>query len=112
MRVKEIKSKYRIFLLSNSNKIHFDKYNTDLQQEYKINEFDEIFEKAYFSFNMGMIKPNKDIFQFVLSQNNLKANETLFIDDSIQHINTAKELGLHTFHLENIDVVSLFEKHN
>lgn len=107
-----LKSKYRIFLLSNSNKIHFDKYNSDLIKTTSLKGFDDLFEKVYFSFNLGMIKPNADIFEYVLTHNNLIASETLFIDDSIQHINTAKELGLQTFHLDNIDIVSLFEKHN
>jgi len=103
-----LRKRYRIFLLSNSNKIHFDKYNSYLKKNHKVKGFEDIFEKAYFSFNLGMIKPDKNIFTYVLEMNNLKINETLFIDDSMQHINTAKELGLATFHLENTDIVSLF----
>ena len=45
---------------------------------------------------MGMRKPNRDIFEFVLKQHALDVNETLFIDDSPQHLKTATELGLHT----------------
>jgi putative hydrolase of the HAD superfamily len=54
------------------------------------------FECDYYSHLMGMRKPNSDIFEFVLTKHHLKPHETLFIDDSPQHIETAKKLGLHT----------------
>ena len=46
-------------------------------------------------------KPNPNIFKLVINENNLKIKNTLFIDDSIQHINSAKKLGLQTYHLNN-----------
>ncbi len=46
-----------------------------------------------------MRKPEPRIFQFVLDENDIKAEETLFIDDSEQHIESAKTLGLATYHL-------------
>ncbi len=103
-----IKSKYRTFLLSNSNKIHYALYYSELRTKHKIMCFEELFENVYFSFNTGMIKPDKDVFMFVIEQNNLNPEKTLFIDDSLQHIKAAEELGLQTYHLNNIDIVSLF----
>ena len=98
--LKNLKSKYNTFLLSNSNQIHYDFYLGNLQKEFGVNKFDDLFEKAYFSFDIGMIKPNSDIFNFVISENNLNPKETLFIDDSIQHIEAAKKLGLQTYFIE------------
>ena len=62
--------------------------------------FDEIFEKQYLSFEIGMRKPDKEIFELVLNENKLFASETLFIDDSIQHIEGAEKTGIAAYHLQ------------
>ncbi len=109
--LKKIKTKYRSFLLSNSNAIHYDKYLADLNKEHNIASFDNLFEKTFFSFRLGIKKPSMEIFSLVLSQNNILAKETLFIDDSIQNIEAAKNCGLHTYCLKpSEDVVNLFDK--
>lgn len=92
----EIKSKYRSFLLSNNNEIHYAWINNYLQENFGVPNMSSYFEKDYYSHLIGMRKPNADIFQFVLSEHQLNINETLFIDDSPQHIETAKKLGLKT----------------
>ncbi|MFZ4401589.1 MAG: HAD family hydrolase [Bacteroidales bacterium] len=108
--LKELKSKYKTFLLSNTNKIHYDIYSKDLQK-YGFQHFNEIFEKAYFSFELGMRKPNREIFEFVLNEQKLIPDETLFIDDSIQHIETAEKMGIITYHLSSkVDITHLFDK--
>ncbi len=99
--LEQVKKHYSIYLISNSNEIHYDLYLRDLQLRFGYREFDQLFDKAYFSFDLHLSKPNPEIFEFVLNQHNLKAEETLFIDDSIQHIESAKTLGLQTFHLSS-----------
>jgi FMN phosphatase YigB (HAD superfamily) len=90
------KEKYRVFLLSNNNVIHYDWIIAYLKREFRINNYDDYFEHAYFSQHMKMRKPNTNIFEQVLKENNLNAEETLFIDDSPQHIEGAKKVGLNT----------------
>ncbi len=108
--LKELKTKYRTYLLSNTNKIHYDIYITYLQK-YGYKYFNEIFEKAYFSHEIKMRKPNKEIFEFVFAEQQIIPEETLFIDDSIQHINAAENLGIVTHHLtNNEDITDLFDK--
>jgi putative hydrolase of the HAD superfamily len=58
------------------------------------------FTKVYFSHDLGLRKPNSEIFEFVCRENNLNLSTTLFIDDSIQHIEGAKKCGLQTLHLK------------
>ena len=58
-----------------------------------------LFEKAYYSHELGLRKPNLAIFEHILSDKNLVAEETLFIDDSEEHIIAAKQLNLETHHL-------------
>lgn len=97
--IQELKSKYRLFLLSNTNIIHYRKYNNDL-----INRFgfglSSLFEKAYYSFDLGMRKPDMEIFEYVIKDSNLKPIETLFIDDSAENIDTANQLGLKTLWID------------
>lgn len=91
-----VKAKYRTFLLSNNNEIHYNWIIKHIQEKYGINNYDDFFEKAYFSQLMKLRKPNVNIFEQVIKENNLNPAETLFIDDSPQHIEGAKKAGLHT----------------
>ncbi len=90
------KKKYRTFLLSNNNEIHYKWIMEYLKNEFHLSSNEVFFEKDYYSHLMKMRKPNADIFQFVLDAHNLVPAETLFIDDSSQHIRTAASLGLNT----------------
>jgi putative hydrolase of the HAD superfamily len=92
----EMKAKYRTFLLSNNNAIHYDWIIKHIKENYNINNYDNYFEKAYFSHLMELRKPNVNIFEQVIKENNLNPSETLFIDDSPQHIEGAKKAGLNT----------------
>lgn len=92
----KVKEKYRSFLLSNNNEIHYSWIMKYLQREFNISSNNSFFEKDYYSHLMKMRKPHPDIFKLVIKENNLIPFETLFIDDSPQHIKTANELGLRT----------------
>ena len=98
--LKNLKDKFSIFLLSNTNSIHID-YIVKKIGRGKYNEFYNLFDKVYYSHEVKLRKPDPNIFKLVINENNLKIKNTLFIDDSIQHINSAKKLGLQTYHLNN-----------
>jgi len=97
--LKNIKDKFSIFLLSNTNSIHIEKI-IDILGEKKYEEFYNLFEKVYYSHEVKLRKPNSDIFKLVIKENCLSIKNTLFIDDSIQHIESAKKIGLKTYHLD------------
>lgn len=90
------KDRYRTFLLSNNNEIHYNWILNYLQDTHGLSDNSGFFEKAYYSHFMGMRKPDAEIFQYVIEQENLNPAETLFIDDSPQHIATAQTLGIQT----------------
>jgi putative hydrolase of the HAD superfamily len=98
--LKNLKDKFSIFLLSNTNSIHIDYIVKKIGGE-KYDEFYNLFDKVYYSHEVKLRTPDPDIFKLVINENNLKIKNTLFIDDSIQHINSAKKLGLQTYHLNN-----------
>jgi len=98
--LEKLKPKYRLFLLSNTNEIHFAKFSAYMRNKFRRDLFSGLFEKAYLSFEVKMRKPNVEIFEHVLNQSGLKGDETLFIDDSFQHIEGAKKVGLRAVFLE------------
>lgn len=97
----DTKKQYRTFLLSNTNDIHIDWVRRDLAINHGIEGFEQTyFERVYYSHLIGMRKPDAAIFRFVLGTNRLNPEETLFIDDSAEHILTAASLGLKVYHFE------------
>ena len=98
--IKRMMCKYQTFLLSNTNSIHISSFKKGLDvSEWKL--FESVFNKIYFSYEIGMRKPSNKIFEYVLKDNHLQAKNVLFIDDSIQHINAAKKIGIITHHLKD-----------
>jgi HAD superfamily hydrolase (TIGR01509 family) len=98
--LKSLKNKHRLFLLSNTNEIHIKAVSDILQKAYGFSDLSAFFEKEYYSHKLGIRKPDKEIFQFVLDENGLIPSETLFIDDSPQHVESASSLGLGTYLLK------------
>jgi glucose-1-phosphatase len=108
--LEKLKTKYRIFLLSNTNEIHFDSFSFYMKNKFKRDIFSEVFEKAYISHKIKMRKPDAEIFEHVLVESNLKKEETLFIDDSIQHIDGANNIGINTIFLKKGEtILDLFQ---
>ncbi len=94
-----IKKHYRTFLLSNTNAIHFVAYNQLLNDCFGVENLSQYFEKEYYSHLVQMRKPDSEVFRKIISENGLNANETLFIDDSIQHVEGAQKIGILAYHL-------------
>jgi len=106
-----LKSKYRTFLLSNINAIHYDYIMNYLKTDFGFDGNNHLFEKVYYSHLTGKRKPEPEIFEQVLNENNLNPAETLFIDDSLQHIATAQKLGIQTYLMTAPDSIQeLFKK--
>jgi len=100
--IESIRTSFRVFLLSNTNAIHTDFFNQVLVQAGGSASIHHHFDKAYLSHEINLRKPDESVFRFVLQEQNLIPERTLFIDDSVQHINAARSVGLHTIHLNSI----------
>ena len=93
-------SSYRIFLLSNSNFIHLKAITKYLLRTYGRVNLDSIFDKVYYSCALGIRKPDPEIYLKVINDNSLKPSETLYIDDSIEHVEGAARVGLIAEHYD------------
>ncbi|MBC8488463.1 MAG: HAD family phosphatase [Bacteroidetes bacterium] len=108
--LKKIGNRYKLFILSNTNKIHYDYYITQFRKEFGF-EFQSLFDNTYWSFKIGKRKPDIDSFQYVISKNQLMPEETLFVDDSFQNILAARQLNLIAYFLKpDTDITDMFEE--
>lgn len=98
---------YQLILLSNTNELHIDyiKKNVSFYEEFK-----NCFDQFYLSHEINLRKPNADIFNFVLIENNLNAEECLFIDDTLENTQTAQQLGINVWNNNPAteDIVDIF----
>lgn len=96
--LKALRKKYKLYLLSNTNGIHLKKVN-EILREATGQDLDHFFDKVYYSFYMYKRKPEPEIFLEVLDENGLTPEETLFIDDSLENVESAKKLGINILHV-------------
>ncbi|MCP4520280.1 MAG: HAD family phosphatase [Cytophagales bacterium] len=94
--IQELQQKYRIFVLSNTSSPHIVDVNEILQKATGVQDLKDLCEKAYYSYDIAMRKPDAEIYEYVLKDSNLKAEETLFLDDNSDNIVGAQKLGIHT----------------
>lgn len=101
--VKELRNTYQTFVLSNTNKIHIDYVNKCMLPKHHLISLNEIFDFVYYSHEIGLRKPDEDAYTYILNKHLIKAEETLFIDDKLENIETARNLNIQTWHLINRD---------
>ncbi len=98
--IKKLKKNFKIYLLSNTNEIHIKKFEEDLSNTNKLKDFQDCFDQIYYSSEMGMRKPDAECFLKVIQDHHLNAHETLFIDDTIQHVKGARKVGINAILLK------------
>lgn len=104
-----LKEKYNIFLLSNTNSIHQEKFLREVNKANNIS-FNNLFQKAYYSHKIGIRKPNAEVFEFVLNDSCLVSQETLFVDDSLENLKAAESVGIQTYHINDDNTLKLLFK--
>lgn len=106
-----LSQKYRLFLLSNTDAIHIQHFEQTVGESF-YGDFYRCFEKVYFSFELGMRKPNEEIFNYIIKKHELLPKRTLFVDDKKDNTDTASKLGIQIWNLQvgQEDVVDLFDK--
>ena len=106
-----ISSKYRLFLLSNTDHTHIEKFEHNEGQTFA-RDFYSCFEKVYFSYEIGIRKPDENAFRYVINNHNLNPKKTLFVDDKKENTDMAEKLGFQVWNLQPgiDDVVELFDK--
>ena len=96
--LKELKTRYRTFTLSNTNEIHIETFNESVKALFG-QDFASFFHRTYYSHQLGFMKPHKEIYELVMQKENLIADETFFVDDKMENVEGAKAVGWHAYHL-------------
>ena len=97
--LEKLKKVYRIFLLSNTNEIHRLKFHREFENDFGYSFYD-LFERNFYSHEMGTRKPNREIYEVALKEAGLVAGETLFIDDIEENTEAAKSVGMKVLHIK------------
>jgi putative hydrolase of the HAD superfamily len=92
--VRKLKAQYQVGILSNTNEIHIDAVYAQLQAQHGMDNFDPLFDWVFYSHEMGLAKPNQDIYQQLLLELGTTANRVLFFDDLKANVDGAASLGI------------------
>ena len=106
--LQQLKNNYRVFLLSNTNFIHFNYFTREFYETYNFRLID-LFDQVFVSHEIGIHKPDAGIYTYVLENADIAASETLFIDDSSANIEAAALLGISGIHIREFDVTHYFK---
>ncbi len=103
-----LKNHFNISLLSNTNESHIRAFTKIIQKDIGLDSLDPLFNSVYYSNEIGLRKPSEEVFKYVLAHNNYLPEETLFLDDSAQHLEGANKCGITTVHVDKVSVEELF----
>jgi len=107
--LQQLRKNYRVYLLSNTNSIHFIQYTAEFYEKYGI-QMTDLFDRLFVSYEIGMHKPDEGIYTYVLKVEGLNPTECVFIDDSLPNIEAAAKLGIAGIHITGEqDVTDFFE---
>lgn len=104
-----LRQSHDVFLLSNTNAIHMSRV-AEMLAPHGTETFDPFFDKQYYSHLIRRRKPDAEIYEFVLEDNNLEPRDVLFIDDNADNIKGAANLGIQTFHVNTPEALTTFFK--
>jgi len=107
--LKQLSTHYRLFLLSNTNSIHFADIDNRFCELYGYNSMRDLFEETYLSHEIGMRKPDPELYKYVLKHSDLIPEQTLFVDDRIENIDAAEMVGIIGCHLTDFDLIKAMQ---
>lgn len=96
--LERLKPHYRLFLLSNTNEIHYENFFNHVESKIGRRDLAPYFENEYYSHQLGKRKPDEEVFHHILEAESIQPDNTLMIDDSPQHLEAAKDLGFQTWY--------------
>lgn len=106
--LRSLAAHHRLFLLSNTNTIHFRSFQAQVKNVSGLDSLQAYFEQTYYSHQLRMRKPDTEIYQHVLADAGLTAAETLFLDDNEANLAGARRVGIQTFHVHHPDAIFSF----
>lgn len=107
----KLSSRYRLFLLSNSDVVNAKFFYNYVNQHAGEGFMERTFDKEFFSCDLKLRKPSPEIFATILERCGLESSETLFVDDCLKHTQSAASLGINVIWLKpEWDIADLFDE--
>jgi putative hydrolase of the HAD superfamily len=106
-----LSDKLPVFLYSNTNRIHYESFEAVYRDLHPGKHFNDLFNKAYYSHEIGYRKPEIEGYLHIINDQGLNAGTTLFVDDNAGNIEGAKLAGLLTHHLGATERIEDVLKH-
>jgi len=98
--IKRFKKYGKIFLFSNTSEIHYTKFYPECTELFGL------FDECFFSFRIGLRKPDPASYNYIIEKHSLIPSKTLFIDDFIKNIDGARRVGLNVYHINSVNSLS------
>lgn len=114
--LKQLGKEYKIFILSNTNELHIQEFKKIFEKDHPDEIWENLFDKIYYSHQINLRKPHLEAWQIILDENNLKPEETIFIDDTRMHFKAAETIGIKSIWTKRpigqwfVDEIKLLEK--
>ncbi len=106
----ELKKKYNLYLLSNTNQTHFDSFAPYLDKLLGAGVWDTLFNKVYYSHQIGLRKPDREIFEYVVTDAGLQPQHCLYLDDLEKNLMAPAAMGMHTLLVKEQPVTELLKE--
>ncbi len=110
--MRRVRDGYQTYILSNTNETHLRWVGRYLDRKYAFSSLDQFVHRAFYSNEMGYRKPNPEIYQQLLADEQLSPQATLFFDDHPDNIAAANQLGINAILVdpkeEIIDLVDYY----
>jgi len=97
--LESLKEHYQLYLLSNTNAIHYEIYINQFSKNFGY-DFNSLFEKTFWSFQIGMRKPDQEIFDHVKTEFGGDPARMLFVDDTLENIRASQHAGMPAYWLK------------
>lgn len=107
----QLKEKYQVLLLSNTNYIHMRCVNERVYESSGEKDLDRFFHHTYYSHLIGMRKPEPVVYHYIIKNHNITAEQLLFLDDSIINLKGAETVGIKTIEVKNPDIIFRVEEY-
>jgi len=109
--LEQLKSRFRLFVLSNTNALHIEWVDKYLMKRLKFPAFYGLFDEIFLSHEIKKSKPTEESFRHVAHTARIKPQETIFFDDSEENIAAAAVLGYQAIHVpKNKEITELIDE--
>lgn len=103
--ISSFQNKYQLGVLSNTNEIHIQKLNSILKQEHQLDYLNQIFHHVFLSYEMGLAKPSKEIYEKMIADLDTKPERIVFFDDLEANVKGAVATGINAVHVTGPQVI-------